>query len=165
MANMLTIYVNLSPKVVLWRYTYYLFPMKYFSLVVALFLSLSLGAQDMTDSATAVEQAVAEQTALYSLTADQQESMRLIEERRLRNLAEIEPLRSSNYRLFLEKSKSNRVNTEGSIRRMLTPDQREIHDQQLIQYRQETSDMIKQLRQEGKSKEEIELRLLEREQG
>ena len=161
---MLTIYVNLSPKVVLWRGTYYPFPMKYFSLVIVLFLSLNLGAQDMVSSDATVDQLVAEQTALYSLTADQQDNMRQIQERRLRNAAEIEPLRNSNYRLFLEKLKANRVNTEGSIRRMLTPAQREIHDEQLIEYRQATSDMIKQLREEGKSKEEIELLLLEREQ-
>lgn len=160
-----TICANLPPKVVLCHSTYYPFPMKYFSFVFALFLSFGLGAQDIAPATASVDQLVAEQTALYSLTAEQQENMRLIEERRLRNQAEIEPLRSSNYRLFLEKLKANRVNTEGSIRRMLTPAQREIHDQQLIQYRQETSDMIKQLREEGKSKEEIELLLLEREQG
>ena len=134
--------------------------MRYIVLAVVLSFSLSLSAQ--SDHQAEITQAVSEQTALYNLTPDQQEEMGVIQERRFRNLDEIAVLEQSDYRLFLEKKRAIRLNTDGSIRRMLTEAQREIHDEQLIAYRQETSDLIRQYRQEGKTKLEIELLLLER---
>ena len=134
--------------------------MRYFALALILSVSISLSAQ--SDHQTEITQAVNEQTALYDLTSDQQEEMTVIQERRFRNLDEIAVLEQSDYRLFLEKKRAIRLNTDGSIRRMLTEAQREIHNQQLIAYRQETSDLIRQYRQEGKSKQEIELLILER---
>ncbi len=134
--------------------------MKYIAL--ALFLSLSVGLFAQSDRPAEIAQAVSEQTALYDLTAEQQAEMLVIQERRFNNLDEIEVLRESDYKYFLQKRRAIRLNTDGSIRRMLSPEQRSIHDQQLIAYRQATSDLIRQLRQEGKSKEEIELIVLER---
>jgi hypothetical protein len=127
-----------------------------------LFLSLGAIATAQTAPERSVDEVVAEYIAKYQLSAEQQVTMREIEERRRHNLAEIASLNATDQQLFWAKRKSIRQNTEGSIRRMLTPSQREIHDQVLIQYRIETSELIQQWRAEGKSKEEIELLLLER---
>ncbi|MEZ4988488.1 MAG: hypothetical protein R2795_26265 [Saprospiraceae bacterium] len=99
---------------------------------------------------------------LANLTQEQQAAMYDIEERRERNLAEIASLEQSDYRQFLMKRKNIRVQTEGSIRRFLTPEQRKIQDEAKVAERIAMSDLIKQYQQEGKSKEEIEMLLLER---
>lgn len=134
--------------------------MKFFFTLLSLVVCLGLSAQNTAERD--VDQVVAEYTAQYQLTEAQQAEMRVIEERRRRNLAEIAPLETTDHHRFLAKRQALRRNTEGSIRRMLTPEQREIHDQVLIDRRIETSSLIKEWRAAGKSKEEIELLLLER---
>ena len=64
--------------------------------------------------------------------------------------------------LYLEKKNAVRTHSEGNIRQILHKEQRFILDQEQAAYRQATSNLIQQMRQEGKSKEEIELALLER---
>jgi hypothetical protein len=128
-----------------------------------LFFFLLLGGiVSAQERSAAVEQAVQEQTARYNLSTEQVTQMYVVEERRERNLQEIEVLRESNYRLYLEKQQSIRQNSEGTIRQILHKEQRLVLDQQQANYRQATSNLIQQMRQEGKSKEEIELALLER---
>lgn len=127
-----------------------------------LFFLLLGGIVSAQERSAAVEQAVQEQTVRYSLSAEQVAQMYVVEERRERNLQEIEVLRESNYRLYLEKKKSVRTHSEGNIRQILDNEQRFILNQEQAAYRQATSNLIQQMRQEGKSKEEIELALLER---
>ncbi len=128
-----------------------------------LFFFLLLGGiVSAQERSAAVEQAVQEQTARYSLSDEQVAQMYVVEERRERNLQEIEVLRESNYRLYLEKQQSVREHSEGTIRQILHKEQRFVLDQEQANYRQATSNLIQQMRQEGKSKEEIELALLER---
>ncbi|WP_367392517.1 hypothetical protein [Lewinella sp. LCG006] len=127
-----------------------------------LFFLLIGGIVSAQERSATVEQAVQEQTTRYNLSAEQVAQMYVIEERRERNLQEIEVLRESNYRLYLEKKQSIRTHSEGTIRQVLHKDQRFILDQEQAAYRQATSNLIQQMRQEGKSKEEIELTLLER---
>lgn len=127
-----------------------------------LFFLLLGGIVSAQERSAAVEQAVQEQTARYNLSAEQIVQMYVVEERRERNLHEIEVLRESNYRLYLEKKQSVRKNSEGTIRQILHKEQRFILDQEQATYRQATSNLIQQMRQDGKSKEDIELALLER---
>ena len=127
-----------------------------------LFFLLLGGIVSAQERSATVEQAVQEQTAPYSLNEEQVAQMYVIEERRERNLQEIEVLRESNYRLYLEKKNAVRTHSEGNIRQILHKEQRFILDQEQAAYRQATSNLIQQMRQEGKSKEEIELALLER---
>lgn len=109
-----------------------------------------------------VQQSVDELTTRYQLDSDQVKEMYVIQERKERNLGEIESLKESNSPLFFQKKQAIRENTLGSIRRMLNEEQRLMLDQEKIAYRKETSEFIRQYRAEGKSKEEIELLLLER---
>ncbi|MGH1436832.1 MAG: hypothetical protein ACRBG0_20510 [Lewinella sp.] len=127
-----------------------------------LFFLLLGGIVSAQERSAAVEQAVQEQTARYNLSAEQIVQMYVVEERRERNLQEIEVLRESNYRLYLEKKQSVRKNSEGTIRQILNKEQRFTLDQEQATYRQATSNLIQQMRQDGKSKEDIELALLER---
>ena len=119
----------------------------------------SLWAQDRSP---AIEEAVAKQTAHFELRPDQVEQMYTIEERRARNLAQIEVLRESDYRLFLQKKQDIRTHIDGNIRQILDKEQRMILDEDLRQYRLTTSNLIRQMQEQGKPKEEIELMLLER---
>lgn len=127
--------------------------------ILFLLAGTSLWAQDRS---AALEAEVAKQTAHFELRPDQVEQMYVIEERRARNLAEIEVLRESDYRLYLQKKQTVREHINGNIRQILDKEQRMILNQDIRQYREATSDLIRRMRQEGKSKEEIELVLLER---
>jgi len=114
------------------------------------------------DRSATVEEAVARQTAHFDLRPDQVEKMYVIEERRERNLTEIEVLRESDYHLYLRKKQAIRTHIQGNIRQVLDKEQRLVLDQDVRQYRENTSNLIREMRQQGKSKEEIELMLLER---
>jgi hypothetical protein len=127
-----------------------------------LFFLLIGGFAFAQERSVAVEQAVQEQTVRFELTPEQVAQMYVIEERRERNLNEIEVLRESTPRLYLEKKRTIRTHTDGTIRQVLNKDQRYVLDQEQAAYRTATSNLIRQMRQEGKSKEEIELAILER---
>ena len=127
-----------------------------------LFLLIGSGSLWAQDRTPAIEAAVAEQAAHFELRADQVEQMYVIEERRVRNLTEIEVLRESDYRLYLVKKQAIRTHIQGNIRQILDKEQRITLDQDVRQYRETTSNLVREMRQQGKSKEEIELMLLER---
>ncbi len=121
---------------------------------------LALSAQTTTDQ-DAVQQATSEMASLYQLDAKQTAKMQTIQERRFRNLAEIETLQDSDPRLYLIKKKNIRKGMEHSIRMMLTQEQMPIFNQQLVDRRKRESEKIKQMRLNGASKEEIQNALLE----
>lgn len=127
--------------------------------ILFLFLGGALMAQDRS---AAVEQAVQELNQRYQLNDQQLAEVYVIQERKERNLAEIAHLESTDQRTYLEKKRIIRTHTEGSIRRFLTPAQRSIQHQEQTEYRRATSKLIQQMQREGKSKEEIQLILLER---
>lgn len=135
--------------------------MKHFLLlVITLFSAQLLSAQ------TQAERIEAESVKLgqrYQLDETQMAEMRRIQERRFSNVEEIASLQQSDYSLWVQKRRAIRTNTEGSIRRMLRADQLAIFDQQMTQRRIEDSNFIKEMQQQGKTKEQIELLLLGRE--
>jgi hypothetical protein len=133
--------------------------MKYVLVFMLSLAALGLRAQDQR---ALIVQETQAQMALYQLDENQAQQMLRIQERRFGNLAEIESLRAGNYPLYLQKRRAIRTNTDGSIRRILRPDQMEIYNQQMTQRRLADSEFIKSKLQEGKTKEEIELLLLER---
>lgn len=107
--------------------------------------------------------AVAEQVAIYKLNASQQSEMKVIQERRLRNLLEIEPLRQSDYMLYLQKLRNIRLGAEKSTRALLTEEQARIFAQRKMDRRKREAEKIQSLREKGATEEEIELALLEME--
>lgn len=104
----------------------------------------------------AVQQATDELTALYHLDNAQVQKMHTIQERRFRNLAEIEPLKTQDYSVFLAKRKAIVTGTDGSIKRMLHEEQLVIFNNQIAERRKQESDLIRELREKGASKEEIQ---------
>lgn len=121
---------------------------------------LALSAQETVDQ-DAVQQATSEMVTLYQLDAKQTAKMQTIQERRFRNLAEIEFMQDSDPRQYLIKKKNIRKGMEHSIRMMLTNEQMPIFNQQLIERRKRESEKIKQMKLNGASKEEIQNALLE----
>lgn len=125
-------------------------------------LTLSMSAQtNMQVDPVAVQKATDEQVALYKLDANQAKEMYKIQERRLRNLQEIETLKEQNYDLYLAKRKAARTGTEGSIKRLLTPEQRPILEAQQMERRKQEGEKIQSMRAAGASKEEIQKAILE----
>ena len=136
--------------------------MKHIILVSLLFCSLSLIAQQRDfDAELTAEVATTQLVDVYQLDKSQQKTMLEIQERRLRNLEEIKPLRRTAYEKYLHKRRAIEKNTLGSIERMLTAEQRPILKQQRYDRRKKESDLIKKLRAEGKSPDEIQIAILE----
>lgn len=136
--------------------------MKNIILIAALWMcwTWTAGAQTTIDPA-AVQQATDEMVALYQLTPEQTTKMYTIQERRFRNEAEIEHLKTQDYDLYLAKRRSVRNGTDGSIQRILTPEQKTIYNAQIAERRKRDSDKIREMRENGASKEEIQKALLE----
>lgn len=132
-------------------------------LLVALLLSVGAVAQSTTDATASVRQATAAVVDLYSMDDSQAEAVLIIQQRHFKNLAQIAPLRTTDYPLFLKKMRSIRQGTEASTRRLLSEEQLLIFEAQVQDRRKADSELIKQLKLEGKNPEEIQLALLERE--
>ncbi len=111
----------------------------------------------------AARKAADEMIALYNLDAEQSTKAYQIQERRLRNEASIASFKETDRPLYLQKRKSIRTGTEASLKRMLTPAQREIFDARAIERRKKDSSFISELKQKGLSQEEMKLAFLERE--
>lgn len=111
----------------------------------------------------AARKAADEMITRYSLNAEQAVQAYKIQERRLRNEAEITALKETNNLLYLEKRKSIRLGTEGTLKRMLTPAQMEIFNAGVTARRLKDSDFIKELKQKGLTQEQMKLAMLERE--
>ena len=121
-----------------------------------LFLSLAWGvfAQQEEDAA---RKATDEAITLYQLNEQQAEEMYQIQKRRFRNLASIEELRQSDYPFFLQKKNSIREGLMASTKRLLTEAQMEIFNQQLAGRRKKEAAVVEEMKQEGATKEEIQI--------
>jgi len=111
----------------------------------------------------AVRKATDEMITRYSLDAEQAIQAYKIQERRLRNEAEITALKETDNLLYLQKRKAIRIGTEGSLKRMLTPAQMEVFNAGVSARRIKDSDFLKDLKQKGLTQEQMKLALLERE--
>ena len=107
-----------------------------------------------------VQAATDEMVALYNLDEQQTEKMYVIQERHQRNLSEIAAYESQDPQLYLKKKRSVRDGLEGSIKRILNEEQMKTFHAQILERRKKESELIKQLRANGASKEEIQMALL-----
>lgn len=137
--------------------------MKKFLIGMIAFLSVcSAFAQSAADQQSA-RKATEELTAVYSLSEAQVQKMYVIQERRFRNLSEIESLKTTDESLYRQKLKSIRTLTESSIANMLTPEQKPILDRERAERRRSEAARIEALKKSGASKEAIHEALLEME--
>ena len=94
--------------------------------------------------------------ALYQLDEAQTAKVQVIQERRFRNLAEIEVLKNTDEKQYWHKRRAIRNGTEASIEMLLNEEQMKVFHTQISERRQKESAIIKQMRQNGASKEEIQ---------
>lgn len=97
----------------------------------------------------------------YALDAGQVNKMYLIQERKQRNLAEIEPFKTANPTLYRSKLNSIQQGTKASIRRMLNmAAQQQIYQQTKVEQRRQRSAKQQELTAQGAAKETIEAAVL-----
>lgn len=111
----------------------------------------------------AARKAADEMITRYGLDAEQAVQAYKIQERRLRNEAEITALKETDNLLYLQKRKAIRIGTEGSLKRMLNPAQMDVFNAGVAARRKKDSDFLKDLKLKGLTQEEMKLALLERE--
>ena len=140
--------------------------MNHMRTIIAL-LMLSWGTTTALAQSTAAREAAREATdvltATYGLTAVQIPQMLEIQERRFRNLEDIEPLKSTDESLYRIKLRNIRMGTEASIERILSADQRPILEKERVERRKEEAARLKMLRESGATKAEIQQAILEME--
>ncbi|MBX2928389.1 MAG: hypothetical protein KF852_11180 [Saprospiraceae bacterium] len=131
--------------------------------VIALMGAVCVSAQSAADK-EAARKATEELTAAYSLSEEQAQKMYVIQERRFRNLSEVESLKTTDEALYFQKLKSIRLGTEASIERMLSPEQLPILQREKVERRKLAGNRIIELEQNGASKAEIQRALDELEE-
>jgi hypothetical protein len=140
------------------------------ALAFFLFLGANNGfAQQKTETApaTSPNDAVAREAAeklvkKYALNADQGKEMFAIQQRKLRNMSEIDSLKSSNRSLYLAKLESLQKGTLASIRRLMrTKEQIDLYDQTQKEVRSKRAEKQKEFAGKNASKEDVKAALLE----
>jgi hypothetical protein len=107
------------------------------------------------------QQATEKYTQLYGLDEKQQADMLEIQERKLRNLAEIEPLKASDPTGYTLKLRSVQGGNHASIQRLLNEEQIKLFRQEQQRLREEKSNAYKVLKASGASQQEIERKMIE----
>jgi len=137
--------------------------MKTFFIGMIAFLSVCSAFAQSASEQQLARKATEELTAVYGLSEAQVQKMYVIQERRFRNMSEIESLKTTDEALYREKLKSIRIITEASIGNLLTPEQKPILDRERAERRRNEAEKIKELHKSGASKDAIHQALLEME--
>lgn len=127
-----------------------------FSLLVLCLTVMTSFAQKSAD-ADAITQKL---TALYSLNDTQVSQMQVIQERKYRNLSEIENLKNTDSEKYILKLRAIQTGNDASIKKMLTADQRVIFDQQRVANREMMAVEYKQMQGEKLSKEQMNEKII-----
>ncbi len=136
----------------------------YMKTILVCFVLLVGGVGAMAQSAAdrdAALQATMALKSVYGLSEAQVSQMLVIQERRFRNLAEIEPFKTTDEYLYRQKLRNIRLGTEASIERILSPEQRPILEKERVERRKQEAARLKELQQNGASKQEIMEAMLE----
>ena len=136
--------------------------MKYI-VVIALLLGASIHLQAQAVDKAQVNVAAEALIATYQLTEAQEAGAYTIAERRLRNQSEIAHLASSDQKLYLQKKNAIREGEIVSLERLLNQEQLPILREQMIERRKKESELIKKMKAQGATREEIQLAVWEME--
>ena len=109
-----------------------------------------------------VKAATAEMTKLYELTPKQADQMAKVQLRKLKNLADIAPLKESNKMTYFSKLRAIRLGVEASTKRILTSRQMLTFNKLQEDRRIEESKLIKELKVKGLSRTEIRIAVIEK---
>ena len=115
--------------------------------IFSLMLAISVFAQDTVDPK--VQKAADEMVKTYNLDETQAATAVEIQERRFRNLAEIESLKNTNRDMYRHKFKAIQSSTDASLRRMLNEEQMAIYNQRKQDLRKKNADKTAQLKAKG----------------
>ena len=128
--------------------------------VVLLFSAFGATAQSAAVK-TPAQEATEKMTQLYSLNEKQQGEMLKIQERKYRNLAEIEALKASDPALYMRKIQSIQLGNEASFERILGAEQAKTFKQQQLQLREKKAVAYKEMKSAGASQQEIDKKMVE----
>lgn len=109
------------------------------------------------------KKATAELTQVYSLDDAQQAEMATIQQRKARNLSEIQSLKTSDRETYIKKLKSIRYGTDVSIKKMLNQEQMTVFYEKSKERRMREADLMKKMKAEGATREQIQAALAEME--
>ena len=97
---------------------------------------------------------------LYNLDANQQSEMLKIQERKYRNLAEIEQLKTTDAQLYSKKVRALQYANNKSFDRILRKEQMSVHHEQQTAFREKKALAYKELKTAGASQQEIDNKML-----
>ncbi|MBI1223814.1 MAG: hypothetical protein GC192_01140 [Bacteroidetes bacterium] len=128
--------------------------------LVFLFCALGATAQNATEK-TPAQTATEQLTKLYNLNQKQQGEMLKIQERKYRNLEEIEPIKTSNPALYQRKIQSIQSGNNASFERILTAEQNKTLRQQQLQLREKKALAYKEMKSSGAPQQDIDRKMME----
>jgi len=99
-------------------------------------------------------------TALYSLDNTQVSEMQVIQERKYRNLSEIENLKTTDQEKYILKLRAIQTGNDASIKKMLTEEQRTIFDQKRVANREMIAVEYKKMQGDKLSKEQMDEKII-----
>lgn len=126
-------------------------------LIIALFAFVGVQAQKSAQAATA------EMTKIYQLDEAQQAEVLKIQERKVRNLSEIQALKTTDRATYIKKLKSIQYGTDVSLKRLLNKSQMETYYKVSTERRKKQAVLSKEMKARGASSEEIEEAMAEME--
>lgn len=129
-----------------------------------LFLSLSvllIATFVFAQDNNAAQQATDEFVKIYDLDEKQAAQMLVIQERKQRNLSQINGMKTTDVKKYRHKKRAIMQSTDASIRRMLTEEQMLIYKQKRIEWREARAARVVELKESGMDKDQIEDTLLE----
>lgn len=97
----------------------------------------------------------------YNLNSEQAAEMQKVQERKLRNMKEFEPLMSQDVNMYLRKLRALVSATDASFRRILNEEQLAVYNQKLSLLRTEKAQRYKELKAAGVSSLEIDRQLIQ----
>jgi hypothetical protein len=130
--------------------------------LLLLFLLALNGWASAQSTEQAAEAATAELAAHYQLDAEQRGQVYVIEKTRLDNLAAVEAREQDNSLVYWEKRKAIVLGEEKALERILRPDQRQLLQEKRLARRIAESELVRELKAQGYSRDRIRLAVLQR---
>ena len=124
---------------------------KFLTAIVALLFVTAMQAQSFN-----AQKAANELASAYYLSDVQKTEMLIIQQRKARNLTEIQSLKSTDRATYIKKLKAIRYGTDASIKRLLNKDQMEVFYAKSRERRQKEADVMSEMKAAGASQEEIQ---------
>lgn len=125
-----------------------------------LFVAAGIFAQTNVEKSPA-QKATDDLVQVYSLDAGQAAAMLKIQQRKYRNLAEIEPIKESNTSLYIQKIRALQYAQEVSFHKIMNEEQLKIFAQRNLALREKKAKVYKEMKAAGASQEEIDEKVIE----